>query len=42
LPYCIELYLSIAPEQFGVDESYYFEKVTRPDIDRMVLCNYNQ
>jgi len=35
---CIELYRWITPDQFAVDESYYFEEISRPDIDRMVYA----
>ncbi len=35
---CIELYRWINPGQFNVDESYYFEEASRPDIDRMLYA----
>ena len=35
---CIELYRWINPDQFNVDESYYFEKIATPDTDRMIYA----
>lgn len=33
--YCIELHIWIAPEQFSVDVSYYLEKESSPDENRV-------
>jgi hypothetical protein len=33
--YCAELHLWITPEQFSVDVSYYLEKISNPDQDRV-------
>ena len=36
--YCIELYRWIAPDQFTVDESWYFEAAAKPDTNRLVYA----
>jgi hypothetical protein len=36
--YCNELHLWIMPENFNVDESYYFEEIETPDADRMLYA----
>jgi hypothetical protein len=36
--YCNELHQWIMPENFTVDESYYFEKIESPDADGMLYA----
>lgn len=36
--YCFELHAWIMPEDFMVDESYYFEEIVNPDTDRMLYA----
>jgi len=36
--YCFELQELIMPEDFTVDESYYFEEIETPDADRMLYA----
>jgi hypothetical protein len=36
--YCFELQECITPEDFTVDESYYFEGVVNPDADRILYA----
>jgi hypothetical protein len=36
--YCNELRQWIMPENFNIDESYYFEEVETPDADRMLYA----
>ena len=36
--YCLELHQWIMPENFTVDESYYFEEMINPDADRMLYA----
>jgi hypothetical protein len=36
--YCNELHLQIMPENFSVDESYYFEEIETPDADRVLYA----
>jgi hypothetical protein len=36
--YCFELQERIMPEDFTVDESYYFEDVVNPDADRILYA----
>jgi hypothetical protein len=36
--YCFELQERIMPEDFTVDESYYFEDVVKPDADRILYA----
>lgn len=36
--YCFELQERIMPEDFTVDESYYFEDVANPDADRILYA----
>ncbi|MES1217818.1 MAG: phosphoribosylpyrophosphate synthetase [Bacteroidota bacterium] len=36
--YCFQLHEWIMPEDFEVDESYYFEDILNPDADRMLYA----
>ena len=36
--YCIELKMWIKPDDFIVDEQYYFTEISRPDLDRIVCA----
>ncbi|HKO79570.1 MAG TPA: hypothetical protein VJU78_04205 [Chitinophagaceae bacterium] len=36
--YCNELRLWIMPENFNIDETYYFEETESPDSDRMLFA----
>jgi len=36
--YCYELHTRIMPEDFTVDESYYFEEIFNPDANRMLYA----
>lgn len=36
--YCFELQERVMPEDFTVDESYYFEDITNPDADRILYA----
>ena len=36
--YCFEWHQWIMPENFTVDESYYFEEIENPDADRMLYA----
>lgn len=36
--YCFELQERISPEDFTVDESYYFEDIANPDEDRILYA----
>lgn len=36
--YCFELRERIMPEEFTVDESYYFEDIVNPDADRILYA----